>query len=281
MPDTAMNYWVVKGSASGNDWEAMLRQGKLGTWWTSKLGDRLQRRDRLFFWQSSPLCRIVALGEIVNPHVSYVGGKHRYRVRYLTGWLDRKPTITELRSFPALRDASFLKQGAASCIFPITVLQGSLLFYLAQSPNQNLTGIWSDLEAAFRNTTQTEPNDLDYAASEGNARLVEHLRRERNRTLVLRKKNQTLRKHGRLSCECCGFNFQNFYGEPGRDFCEVHHTKPLADAVERTTPLDDLAVVCSNCHRIIHRKKPMITVGQLSTLVKKESKKTGQTRFYA
>lgn len=273
MPDTAMNYWVVKGSPSGNDWEAMLHQGKLDTWWTSKLGDTLQRRDRLFFWQSSPLCRIVALGEIVNPRISCIKGVHRYRVRYLTGWLDRKPTITELRKFPALSDASFLKRGAASCIFPITISQGSLLFYLAQSPSQNLREIWPDL-VETRNSVQLHLDDLDVAASEGDVRLVEHLRRERNRTLVERKKKDALRKHGRLICECCGFDFQNFYGELGRDFCEVHHAKPLADGGKRMTPLHDLAIVCSNCHRIIHRKKPMITIRRLSNLIKKASKKT-------
>ena len=273
MPDTAMNYWVVKGSPSENNWQAMLHQGKLGTWWTSKLGEKLQKRDRFFFWQSSPLCRIVALGEIVNPRVSCIKGKHRYRVRYLTGWLERKPTITELREFPALSDASFLKRGAASCIFPITVSQGSLLFYLAQSPSQNLHEIWPDLDPT-RITNHIQFDDLDGVASEGNVRLVEHLRRERNRTLVQRKKKDALLKHGRLICECCGFDFQNFYGEPGRDFCEVHHTKPLADVGKRMTALHDLAIVCSNCHRIIHRKKPMITIGQLSNLIKKASKKT-------
>lgn len=60
----------------------------------------------------------------------------------------------------------------------------------------------------------------------------------------------------RIICEVpgCGFDFAAVYGEIGRDFAEVHHVLPLAssDNVVVTT-LDDLVVVCANCHRMIHR----------------------------
>lgn len=62
--------------------------------------------------------------------------------------------------------------------------------------------------------------------------------------------------HG-LRCMACGFDFEAFYGEAGRDFIEVHHVKPLSDIGEEVTidPAKDLVCVCSNCHRIIHKKK--------------------------
>jgi hypothetical protein len=60
---------------------------------------------------------------------------------------------------------------------------------------------------------------------------------------------------GHLRCEVsgCGFNFESVYGEIGAGFAEVHHLRPLAemDGPVETT-LDDLAVVCANCHRMIH-----------------------------
>jgi hypothetical protein len=59
-----------------------------------------------------------------------------------------------------------------------------------------------------------------------------------------------------LRCEVpgCGFDFAKTYGERGRGFIEVHHNKPLAQAAgTRKLRLADLALVCSNCHAMIHR----------------------------
>lgn len=90
-----------------------------------------------------------------------------------------------------------------------------------------------------------------------------HKRRERNQTLVQKKLRQTLQQTGRLACEVCGFDFAQVYGELGKGFAECHHTLPLASAGERETRLQDLAVVCANCHRMIHRAKPMPTTVEL------------------
>ena len=99
--------------------------------------------------------------------------------------------------------------------------------------------------------------DTELAAMEGAERLslVRHRRREQS---LRDAKVAEARKltDGRLKCEVpgCGFNFETVYGELGRDYAQVHHLNPLAD---RTTPsetkLTDLAVVCANCHAMIHR----------------------------
>lgn len=109
--------------------------------------------------------------------------------------------------------------------------------------------------------------DVDQSQSilEGNPRLVAHLRRERNSAIVKAKKAAILRATGKLCCEACGFDFKVAYGELGDGFCEVHHLQPLskADGVVKTE-LGDLAVVCSNCHRIIHRTDPMLSISSLA-----------------
>lgn len=55
----------------------------------------------------------------------------------------------------------------------------------------------------------------------------------------------------------CGFNFEQAYGDRGKDYIEVHHIRPLASNNEEVevNPETDMIVVCANCHRIIHRKK--------------------------
>lgn len=63
--------------------------------------------------------------------------------------------------------------------------------------------------------------------------------------------------HG-LRCECCGLNFEERYGEIGKGFIEVHHLIPLSSLKLgecRKYDFDkDFAVLCSNCHRMIHRQ---------------------------
>lgn len=72
-------------------------------------------------------------------------------------------------------------------------------------------------------------------------------------------------KNGHIACNCCTFDFENFYGEHGKGFIEIHHTKPIFqyedDDIENTleNAVKNLTPVCSNCHRMIHRNwsKPL------------------------
>lgn len=85
-------------------------------------------------------------------------------------------------------------------------------------------------------------------------RLVRHRKREQR--LRKAKIKAVLADTGRLQCQVpgCGFDFFKVYGEPGRDFAHVHHLSPLSDRTENDdTRLEDLAVVCANCHAVIHR----------------------------
>jgi 5-methylcytosine-specific restriction enzyme A len=73
-----------------------------------------------------------------------------------------------------------------------------------------------------------------------------------------------LRLMGALACEICGFDFEATYGERGTGFIEVHHGVPLHLLKPGTkTKLDDLHLLCANCHRMIHYRRPWLTVGQL------------------
>lgn len=81
-----------------------------------------------------------------------------------------------------------------------------------------------------------------------------------------------LAKNKPLTCEVCGFNFEEVYGEIGRAFIEVHHSKPLSSYEEETVidPIKDLNCVCSNCHRMLHHgKSGVLTVNQLKARIMK------------
>ena len=111
---------------------------------------------------------------------------------------------------------------------------------------------------------------------EGNPRLVAHLRRERNSGIVKAKKKEVLRTKGKLACEVCKFDFAQMYGQYGEDFYEIHHLKQLSKADGTVkTELCDLAIVCvcSNCHRIIHRTDPILSITKLSKIISSNGSK--------
>lgn len=105
---------------------------------------------------------------------------------------------------------------------------------------------------------------------EGKVSYVKHIVRERNRELIATAKTNFKRNHnGKLYCEICGFDFANTYGEIGNDFIEAHHTKPVSKMQEgEKTKVEDIAMVCSNCHSMIHRRKPWLTLEQLKKIKK-------------
>ncbi|WP_286950279.1 HNH endonuclease [Exiguobacterium sp. UBA4551] len=79
-----------------------------------------------------------------------------------------------------------------------------------------------------------------------------------------------IREHG-LSCKACSFNFEEVYGERGKDFIEVHHVQPLSTLkkAKKMNPKTDLIPLCSNCHRMIHRRKnELLTVEHLVEILK-------------
>ena len=85
--------------------------------------------------------------------------------------------------------------------------------------------------------------------------MVRHKRRE-TKLRAAKIKSALLSNNGRLKCEVlgCSFDFFETYGEVGFEFAHVHHLKPLADRETPTaTKLDDLVIVCANCHAMIHR----------------------------
>jgi len=80
-------------------------------------------------------------------------------------------------------------------------------------------------------------------------------RYERNQ----KNRGDAIRIHG-LSCCVCDFNFEKFYGALGKNYIEVHHRIPLGSKDEEiiVNPNTDLVCICSNCHKMLHRKRDRV-----------------------
>lgn len=132
---------------------------------------------------------------------------------------------------------------------------------LDKANTQNI--IWNLFEESFNPNISRLEIDIDdnlgdgYEALEGDKEVREHIKIEnskRDYRIVELAKTQALKKgKGRILCECCQFDFVNKYGELGQNFIECHH-KIFINKGKRITRIEDLALVCSNCHRMLHRR---------------------------
>jgi len=118
-----------------------------------------------------------------------------------------------------------------------------------------------------------ESVDVDEAA-EGRIQLRLHKIRERNPRLVKRKKEIVFREKGCLKCEVCGFDFSVAYAGIADGFIECHHGIPISRMEPgETTRIEDLHLVCANCHRVLHLGKDTRSVDDLRHLVAREREK--------
>jgi hypothetical protein len=103
--------------------------------------------------------------------------------------------------------------------------------------------------------------EADIEAEEGRASLRIHLRRERSRKLIEDFKASLTT----YACEACGDDMEAIYGALGLGYVEAHHKVPVALIEEgEKTKLSDLAALCANCHRMIHRNG-LMSVEALAT----------------
>ena len=96
-------------------------------------------------------------------------------------------------------------------------------------------------------------------ADEGRTAVAEIAFRSRNAALIEAKK-----ANSDYICEVCGFRFSDRYGRIGHNYIVAHHLVPLGSRkrVSKTT-LDDIALLCANCHAMVHTARTPLTLTQL------------------
>lgn len=143
--------------------------------------------------------------------------------------------------------------------------------------NDLLIDIWNKFSPFFKDKSIIEENIIinnlieeinpDITVKEGRKILLSHFIRERNKKIVADKKQQAI-DNGKLICEVCGFDFNKIYGV---SFIECHHKIPISSSTTTiTTTLNDLSLVCSNCHRMLHKliNNKFLSIEELKAIIK-------------
>jgi len=78
-------------------------------------------------------------------------------------------------------------------------------------------------------------------------------------------------KHYGTICQVCEFDFEQTYGAIGKGFIHIHHVVSMADIGEEyeVNPIIDLRPVCPNCHAMLHKTEPPLTIEELKEILKK------------
>jgi hypothetical protein len=135
-------------------------------------------------------------------------------------------------------------------------VEKSLFYKICKS---DATGYNSEDNIMLENTITNDIKSMElenlkyFSGSEGRIKEIYVNHYERNPKLRI----AAIKIHG-LKCMACGFDFNEFYSERGQNFIEVHHLRPvskLGSEGDIVDPEKDMIVVCSNCHRMIHREK--------------------------
>lgn len=138
--------------------------------------------------------------------------------------------------------------------------------------NADLTAAAKEIREAIETADEAEVGQLPvvppYEGEEGGIIITLHKRYERDRRLITEKK-RAAKAAGELRCQVCPFDFEKRYGELGADFIEVHHTRPVHTLTPGSkTKLEDLATLCSNCHRMAHRQREPLTLAAIKAALR-------------
>ncbi|MGV3541103.1 MAG: HNH endonuclease [Rufibacter sp.] len=119
--------------------------------------------------------------------------------------------------------------------------------------------VWAYKVLTTKVTEEVDATEVD-AFSEGSVTKILVNNYERN----VKARKACISHHG-LNCTACGFNFKAFYGAIGESFIHVHHLKEISKIGEEYTvdPITDLIPVCANCHAMLHKSEPPLTIDEL------------------
>lgn len=172
---------------------------------------------------------------------------------------DDKYTIEELLSYAVKIKSDEEILAAPYGYISSKVLDSYIRFYAQNNGIDLQTIIFPNIENVEEKTEEVEEQLVEGRLAESKI-----IRRQRNRAA----RDLCLVASG-YRCYICGFNFEEIYGEIGKDFIEIHHKKPISTFdEEHPISASDLCALCSNCHSMIHRKRETLDVDYLKNIFK-------------
>ncbi|MGD6846309.1 HNH endonuclease [Rossellomorea aquimaris] len=202
-------------------------------------------------------------GDILLLYVSGSVKKVRYKVEVIEGLVQTNDTIYD-QSFWVVQEKYDQSMGGDKTrvrLVDVVDTDDLSLYQLREhglkgniQGSMKLTGELRDYVMSFFHkdlSAEVYPDEVT-EMWEGERRTITVNSYERNPLA----RKQCLDHYG-AECQVCKMNFEDTYGEVGRDFIHVHHLTPLHEIQKgyKVNPIEDLIPVCPNCHAMLHRKE--------------------------
>ena len=217
--------------------------------WSTGGAKAIQPGDRIFLGRQGVEPKgVIASGVAASP---YFEAEHWEDPRKMTTY--NKVDFDTILDPQSLLPRSKLVQGVLQTV-KWSSQRGGIL--INDDAAVQLEKKWDDHLRAIRFPVADEEQQATAIfGNEGRIKVRVHRERERNPALVHAKKADALRRFDKLECEVCKFVFKDRYGNHGTGFIECHHREPLSAIKQnrgRRVTMADLALVCANCHRMLH-----------------------------
>lgn len=193
--------------------------------------------DRVAFYLTAPTSAIVATGTVAS--------RPQLETRKRASWYGKHlATIGDIRLVPYPLTLDGLRKRFPS-------------WGWATQPRMSAR-VPSELVARFERelgtTSRPRGGSLTISDMEGSLREVLTMQRHRSRRL-----RDLALGEAEGTCSACQVDFSAIAGGIGLRVLQVHHTNPLAASRgSRPTGLKDLAVVCANCHLMLHAERDVV-----------------------
>lgn len=272
-----MRTWIFQGNPKLFDVDSYLSQFRLILWMVRQkhFASQMNVGDSVYLWRSDAgdvgSGGIVAHGTMVDipkmlddeeaakHHSEPIDAKPTLRAKILLDSVQLRPpklSRVQLKNDPTLSGLSILQ------------IANSTNFEVDSSQAERLDQLYFEGEQEPATSDDSEASEFP----EGRPAFVTHRKRERNPALIRAAKANALKKFGCLFCQACGFDFGKVYGRFGEGFIEAHHTIPVSQLNDKSvSKVEDIALVCSNCHRILHRRRPWLEIEQLKDVLSRQN----------
>ena len=265
MIEAMANTYIFQGNPKHYDMDTYLATHPYIYWRCTSYKDKIQIGDKAILWRAGKDAGMIAIGEIVEAPTSASSIKfpellgQRFWASDEMDVNDIKVgiAISEIRLVADERSVSrqhFKTDTVVSKHRIITNPTGTV-FQVEDTIANTMFSAWNNSGDSGAETDELTPSKV--TDSEGKYRYVLHKRRERSSALRKAKIKHFLTANEFIHCELCRVNLNEKYPRSlSEGYIEVHHIKPISTLAEHTpTHIDDLILLCPNCHRMVHRTK--------------------------
>jgi len=123
------------------------------------------------------------------------------------------------------------------------------------------------------NFVDQEEDEIDIVSK---LELEEKKRFKEHRRIEGRIDSRKVKRELGFTCFSCNFNYFEAYGELGEGYIEAHHLQPYSEldpgSKRKLNIKKDFAVLCANCHRMIHRMSDVSDIAGLRNLLESQKK---------